>query len=222
MEVLTRLRGRPAGAFAPFVLAAALFGLITAGVLVAGWPGAGWLARADASVLSHITAVRGPVLTPMARTATELGTGPVVYGVLVACGLLAWRITGRLAPSIAAVLVLAAGQVARTGINHLVGRPRPPRELWLVHPAGFAFPSGHSATATIGYGLAALLLARAAPAPAARRAAAGLAALVAVCVGLSRCYLGVHWPSDVLGGWMFGLAWLALAWAGADRYRRAP
>lgn len=81
----------------------------------------------------------------------------------------------------------------------------------------FAFPSGHAANSLIVYGLLALVLTR----PGAQRASALLAAVVlAALIGLSRVLLGVHWPSDVIGGWAFGTAWLLLSWEVGRRWAR--
>ncbi|MFH1177850.1 MAG: phosphatase PAP2 family protein [Acidobacteriota bacterium] len=97
-------------------------------------------------------------------------------------------------------------------IKYAVARPRP--VLWetLVHPSGFSFPSGHALASATFYPLLAWGLLRR------RRVATGVAyaigALFALFVGFGRLYLGVHWPSDVLAGWLLGFVQSALvvAW----------
>lgn len=165
----------------------------------------------DPRLLHDVTAHRTAVLTPLAKLATFLGTGPVVYGLLIAAGLLVWRRTRRPWPLALAVGWLAVGQLVRLVLNRAVGRPRPPAALHLVAAHGFAFPSGHTTTATMAYGLLAVLVVLLLPA--ARRWAGLGAVVLAAAVGVSRVYLGVHWPTDVLGGWALGVAWLALAGA---------
>ncbi|WP_198545971.1 phosphatase PAP2 family protein [Actinacidiphila yeochonensis] len=86
---------------------------------------------------------------------------------------------------------------------------RPPAADWAAHAAGYAFPSGHTSSSAVAAGLLAWGLLRALP-PAAGRAGAALCVLAAVAVGCTRVYLGVHWPSDVIGGWLFAGCWLAL------------
>jgi undecaprenyl-diphosphatase len=162
----------------------------------------------DPRLLGDVIARRSAVLTPLAKITTFLGTGPVVYGLLILTGVLLWRRTRNWQPLVLAVSWLAAGQLVRLALNRSVGRPRPPAALHLVLAHGFAFPSGHTTTATIGYGLLAVLAAMLLSWG--RRWFPAVAVVLAVLVGLSRVYLGVHWPTDVLGGWALGVGWLAL------------
>jgi undecaprenyl-diphosphatase len=89
----------------------------------------------------------------------------------------------------------------------LFARARPSFPYTLAALPSPAFPSGHAMNAVIVWGLLAVVAAR--RFPAARRLAIAAAGLLAVAAGLSRVYLGVHWPSDVLGGWAAGAAILA-------------
>jgi membrane-associated phospholipid phosphatase len=91
-----------------------------------------------------------------------------------------------------------------------VGRPRPAHEFWLTGAGGQSFPSGHTTTATLGYGLLGYLLWRLCWKRWQRLALVGTGLVLAAAVGASRAYLGVHWVSDVVGGWSLGLFWLAL------------
>ncbi|MGW0555950.1 phosphatase PAP2 family protein [Streptomyces sp. NPDC002926] len=160
----------------------------------------------------HVWSVRHrPALAvSLARGITATGTGVFPYACAVAAGLIAGRDTrGRIYAVVGAVGFLALGQAARSGLLHLIGRPRPATADWVTHASSFAFPSGHATTFALMAGLLAWAIAgRARPA----LAYAGCVLLVswAIAVGLSRVYLGVHWPSDVLGGWLFALAWLGL------------
>jgi membrane-associated phospholipid phosphatase len=90
------------------------------------------------------------------------------------------------------------------GIKPLVARARP--ELWprVVSETGYSFPSGHALASATLYPLLARSLARARPDRAV--VAYGLAFVLAVFVSFGRLYLGVHWPTDVLGGWAIGAA----------------
>jgi undecaprenyl-diphosphatase len=123
-------------------------------------------------------------------------------------GAVIWWRQRRWQSALVAVGWLSIGQLVRALINGAVARPRPPPHLQLVHASGYAFPSGHTTTATVGYGLSAMLIAIALPR--ARNWAIATAVVLTIIVGLSRVYLGVHWPTDVLGGWVLGVGWLAV------------
>ena len=102
------------------------------------------------------------------------------------------------------VLSVAAAQVTVQVIKHVVERPRPDAEDQLVHAGGFSFPSGHSATSMAVYATLAFLLIRALD-RGGLRVAVGLAGgAVVLAIGLSRIFLGVHYPTDVLAGWLTG------------------
>jgi membrane protein DedA with SNARE-associated domain len=167
------------------------------------------IALSDRRWLNEIIAHRADWITPIAKMVTAVGTGPMLYTALALSGLFFWYRTRAWRLPVLAVVTLAVGQLARDVINHGLAVPRPPTSLWLVRVSGYAFPSGHTTSSTIGYGLITLLLIRVDPPRRWLYGACG--GLVVIAVGLSRLYLGVHWPSDVLGGWAFGVAWLALA-----------
>ncbi|MFI8454783.1 phosphatase PAP2 family protein [Kitasatospora sp. NPDC085464] len=158
---------------------------------------------------------RPAVARSSAVALTRLGSAVVPYLLALAAGAVSVRATPaprpvrRTALQLAApVLWLIAGQLLRLGVMHACGRPRPPQAEWATDASGFSFPSGHSFTSAVSSGLLALAVARAHPAAA--RAAAGWAAVFTLVVGLSRIYLGVHWPLDVLGSWLLAAGWLAI------------
>ena len=108
------------------------------------------------------------------------------------------------------IFLAAAGilsPLANMGLKELVARPRPDAALALVEETGYAFPSNHVVFTMAFYGALIYLLSqwRAFPArPALRLAIQGLLGLLILTVGASRVYLGAHWPSDVIGGFLFG------------------
>ncbi|MGW1029605.1 phosphatase PAP2 family protein [Streptomyces sp. NPDC002577] len=164
----------------------------------------------DQAAHSWALAHRPPVALALARGITGTGTGVFPYVVAVAAGVCAGRSTReRLSAAAGALAVLAAGQLVRTGLMELFARARPARTDWATHASGFAFPSGHATTSALAAGLVCWAVTRRAG-----RALARTACTLAVCwaaaVGLTRVYLGVHWASDVVGGWLFGAAWLGL------------
>jgi undecaprenyl-diphosphatase len=99
-------------------------------------------------------------------------------------------------------------------------RPRPDLVPYgsIVHTA--SFPSGHSMMAAVAYLSLGVLVARTLPQRRLKVYVLSLAALVTILVGASRVYLGVHWPTDVLAGWLAGVAWACLCMLGARRLAR--
>ncbi|MFE3887281.1 phosphatase PAP2 family protein [Streptomyces lydicus] len=165
----------------------------------------------ERAALHWSTAHHGEPLRSLARALTATGSGPVPYLLAVLAGLLAGRGTaGRLRAVICAVAVLAVGQAIRYGLMELLARPRPPAEDWAAHASGYAFPSGHATTSALAAGILAWGIARRAR-PAAARTWWAVLALWAAGVGLTRVYLSVHWPGDVLAGWLLAATLLALA-----------
>lgn len=144
--------------------------------------------------------------TPLARNAilfTELGGGLVLTLMALLAGVyLAIRRRRRAA---LLLFMIFAGRLVVELMKIIVDRPRPGVSPHLVAVTGNSFPSGHAANAMITYLAIALLL------PVAQRnraIAVGIGLAVALQVGVSRVMLGVHWPSDVIGGWAFALAWI--------------
>jgi len=186
--------------------------------------GAGWLfggvaedvtdregiALADPGWLHDLVGLRTPWLTDVARAVTDLGQGVLLYPALAVVGLLALRRLGQRRWLVAGLVGLATGQLVRWSVMTSVGRPRPAHEFWLTGAGGQSFPSGHTTTATLGYGLLGYLLWRLCRKRWQRLVLVGTGLVLATAVGASRAYLGVHWVSDVVGGWSLGLFWLAL------------
>lgn len=142
---------------------------------------------------------------------TALGSGTILTCVVVAVvGLL---LVERL--WLTAALVLAAtllGSAIAGQAKYWVGRPRPELVDHLVQVTGLSFPSGHATNSAIIYLTMAGLVAQVAHGRAVRRYVLGLAVTLVGAIGVSRVYLGVHWPSDVLAGWCAGTGWAALWW----------
>lgn len=87
-------------------------------------------------------------------------------------------------------------------------RPRPEVVPHLMRSLSPSFPSGHSATSAIVYLLVADVISRSVPNRSLQLFTFAFAILITTAVGISRVYLGVHWPTDVLGGWLIGVTWV--------------
>ncbi|HEX8645536.1 MAG TPA: phosphatase PAP2 family protein [Thermoleophilaceae bacterium] len=137
--------------------------------------------------------------------------------VLIAVALLAalgLALRGRWRSAMALIAAYAVTDLTVAVVKLVVERPRP--EANLTDAGGFSFPSGHSAMSMAVYGCLAFALARACRGfPRAACAIAG--ATLVVAIGLSRIYLGVHYPSDVLAGWTTGAAIVIAVWLAGSR-----
>ncbi|MQY34262.1 hypothetical protein SRB17_22280 [Streptomyces sp. RB17] len=163
----------------------------------------------DQGLLSWSVGHRPPVAVAAARGLTDTGTGVVPYVLVVLAGLIAGR-TGRqrLGAALLAAVCLGAGQAVRYGVMELVARTRPPRYDWQTHASGWSFPSGHTTTAALTAGL--LITALYLRAPRGRTVLCLLVACWGAGVGLTRVFLGVHWFTDVVGGWLLAVGWLGV------------
>lgn len=155
----------------------------------------------DAPVIDVVTALGVPVAAWEALTFLG-GSLLIALGVLLVLALLAARRVG-LAMAVGVALLLAT--FATDNIKELVARPRPPGDP-LAPAVGYSFPSGHTLESTVTYGLIALAAWRSRLPSALRRGAVVAAFALPFFIGLSRIALGVHYPSDVLAGWLGGAA----------------
>jgi undecaprenyl-diphosphatase len=158
----------------------------------------------------------GPAWLPAAmRDVTALGSAPVlVFFVLAVAGaLLARRQYHALALLLGATL---GGRLMNVVLKAYFARPRPDLALHLTEVRSMSFPSGHAMDSAVIYRTMAALLARFVQPRNLKVYFLGLAAVLTVMIGLSRVYLGVHYPSDVLAGWVAGLAWATLCWTVAS------
>lgn len=118
-----------------------------------------------------------------------------------------------------ALLLLIAtlgGAALSEGMKLGFNRPRPDLVAHVVETTSMSFPSGHAMLSAATYLTLGALLARAQERRRLRGYVMGAAILITLLIGLSRVYLGVHWPTDVLGGWCLGAAWAMLCWGVAQ------
>lgn len=162
----------------------------------------------DRAGVEAVARLRTDTLTPVMRAVTFLASAPVMLtGVALAAGvLMVW--TRRVSGGVRLVLVVAVGWATVMALKPVFDRDRPSVAMadvlqvgpLVAEPVGASYPSGHTALAT-GLALALVWASRYA-APASRWAVAVTGVLVVLVVGLSRVYLGVHYPTDVLGAVM--------------------
>lgn len=167
----------------------------------------------DQEIYRSLYAGGRPALVLVAHIFTALGEPTVLVGAgFIVAGWLWWRSRARLA--LALLLVVLIGRGLAEVQKFSIERPRPTLDPHLVLVKTWSFPSGHAASSMIFYLTLALALAPVGPW---RRIAAAGAILLSLLIGLSRVMLGVHWPSDVVGGWSFGMLWVLLTLRRAER-----
>lgn len=148
-----------------------------------------------------------PALVVTARIFTALGEPTMLIIAGLVCAWWLWRAgRGRLALVLIAVTMI--GRALAEIQKYSIGRARPSLEPHLVVVRTSSFPSGHATSSMIFFLTIALALT--ARSRWHRVAVAG-AVTLSLLVGLSRVMLGVHWPSDVVGGWAFGALWVLLS-----------
>jgi undecaprenyl-diphosphatase len=169
----------------------------------------------DRSVYQALYSGGHPALILIGRFFTALGdpTVLIIGGFLIGAWL--WR-EGRGRFAVGLLLVVLIGRGLTEAQKYWIARARPDIEPHLVVVKTWSFPSGHATSSMIFY----LVLALAIAPVGRRRIAASAAILLSLLIGLSRVMLGVHWPSDVIGGWCFGLLWVLVTLRPAERLFR--
>ncbi|MBU1315156.1 MAG: phosphatase PAP2 family protein [Alphaproteobacteria bacterium] len=157
-----------------------------------------WLSHA----MNDITALGG---TTVLSLMTVLVTGYLV-------------LARRRKIAIFTLLSVVGGWVLSASLKLGVARPRPDIVPHLVEVHDLSFPSGHAMLSAVTYLTLGALLSRAEPGRITRIYTIGVAVLLTFLIGVSRVFLGVHYPTDVLGGWCAGATWALICWLIARRY----
>jgi membrane-associated phospholipid phosphatase len=144
-----------------------------------------------------------------------------------ASGAVGWLVVrGQRAHAVLVTVTTLGAAVLVPLLKHVVARERPPVADRLAVETSWSYPSGHSLGSTAVLGVLAVVVAARLTRRVFRALVVSAAALLVVAIGVSRVYLGVHWPSDVLAGWLAGGLWLAFCLTLTSRWpgphRRPP
>ena len=171
----------------------------------------------DRSIYEALYAGHRPALLVIAHALTALGEPTVLIGATVFVMIALW-FAGRTRLGLTLLVIAMFGRGLSELQKYWIARARPDIEPHLVLVKTRSFPSGHANSSMIFYLTLALALTAGTRW---RRPAAAAAVLLSLLIGTSRVMLGVHWPSDVIGGWAFGLLWVLLTLRPAERLLRA-
>jgi len=200
-----------AGSAAVALVAGAFFATLSSHVLTSES-----VAAMDAAAFRVALAAHSPWLTGIATVVTTIGNTSVLTMLSILVGLWLARIGSR-RRLVAFAATMIGGSLLNVLLKSSTERPRPTVFEPLVHASGFSFPSGHSMGSmlffgSLGYVLAVTLETH----PAWRISAVVLCLGAAVAIGLSRVYLGVHYLSDVAGGFSAGMCWIGVCIAATE------
>ncbi len=177
--------------------------------VLVGWAaGALWtsvVGSGELEPMRNIAEGRSAGLIAAARLVTWVGSAFVLVPLALACCVVLVR-GGLVREAFAVAASLAGAMLISDAVKLLVSRPRPPVEH-LQAVSGSSFPSGHATQASAFWFSLVLVLPAAGASPRFTRVAGALALTLVLVVALSRVYLGVHYPADVLAGVLLGTGW---------------
>ena len=217
----TRLKAARAFGLAALAIACAVIFIATASLVVGGGTQAfdEAFVRSLRSAADPSTPVGPGWLTPLAHGATELGgTAFLTFATVSLAGWFAMRRQWIF------LAILLAAVLGETLLSHVLkeafDRPRPDIVPHLVEVSSKSFPSGHASSGAAIYLTIAALIAAQLKESRSRVLVFSAAGAAVFAIGASRIYLGVHYPTDIIGGWSLGAAWAAIVWIAARRFAR--
>lgn len=167
------------------------------------------LIRADLRIINLISQLRTPPVNQFMLFITYLAKGEIItvavlFSLIILFLLRKWSYFRSL------LIFVLGGELFVWIIKNIVERPRPPLSEALITETSYSFPSGHSFVAIAFYGLIAFFLFDTFKKKYLKLLTLILGFILIILIGISRIYLGAHWPSDVLASYASGLAWLSI------------
>lgn len=197
---VARIAGASAAAVSAFLFA-----------LLAGAISAGATNSADAAIRTGINALSSDILTWLAFALSFVGSTPIWLSITIVAAVVFWRLELRRA-AVDLTIVMAGAVVLGNLLKLVFARVRP-EVFYGVAPPTYSFPSGHALYAACLYGALACLIADRVAGQVYGAALWVSGILLAGAIGLSRIYLGVHYPSDIAGGFLVAIFWVGLVTA---------
>ena len=159
----------------------------------------------------------GPLwLQVAARDVTGLGS-PAVLTLITAAALGFLALKRQWRAALFVLVSICGGTAVSFALKDLIQRPRPDFVAAVAQTQTYSFPSGHAFLSAVTFLTLGTLLARVQHQAEVKIYLLSVAIAITVLVGVSRVYIGVHWPTDVLAGWCAGASWAILCWLIAER-----
>lgn len=155
--------------------------------------------------------IGGPVAEETARDITALGS-TAILGLITGIAVVFMVLDGKKHMAFFTLVSIVSGTLVSDVFKDIFQGPRPEIVPHLAYASNTSFPSGHSMMSAVVYLTLGALLARSHERRAVKVFFLLVAVLLLLMVGVSRVYLGVHWPTDVLAGWTAGAVWALLCW----------
>ena len=200
-----------------FVLSILAAGIIVVAVIIAfinftARLQGGELTNFDAEISNWFHSFRNNTLNPVVRFITELGDVTAYVIIIPIIALLQYRSNKNWQHSIESMIILVSCFLLNVGLKFYFARARPDASLHLVELSehSFSYPSGHTMTATAFYGFLIYLCVHYIRTSWIKISSIVFLLMIILSVGMSRIYLGAHYPTDVSAGFLVGLIWVLI------------
>lgn len=176
--------------------------------LIALWVSDHQMRHFDNKIMTDLQQLESPAMTRFMKFFTMIGSGIPVVIIIVIVMLVLHRVLGHRRELLFLAIAVLGSVLLNTLLKLLFQRARPEINR-IIEANGYSFPSGHSMTAFSMYAALAFLVWKHIPSRLGRLLLIVLSSLLILMIGTSRIYLGVHYPSDVLGGYFMSGCWMA-------------
>jgi undecaprenyl-diphosphatase len=180
------------------------------------------LAAFDPELTTDVLGIRTAPLTVVARALTFIADVPVLSVLILLTAFVLWRRTRTWRAPGLLLTAMIGSAVLTYGLKLIVERRRP-GAAYVLGPVdtSYGFPSGHTLNSAVFFGVLAMVVCTGLRSRLARVGVVVVAVLLSAGIGVSRLYLGYHWATDVLAGWLIAMSWLAVVGTGAWIVRRS-
>lgn len=176
------------------------------------------IVKFDRTIISFITGFESPTLTQIMKVFTFIGSSKAIAFIVLIASFFLYKVLKHRFELILFIGVMIGANFLFASLKLLFHRARPDFHR-LIEVGGYSFPSGHATNAMALYGILAFLLWRHIPTHLGRMILIFVSSLMIVTIGVSRIYLGVHYPSDIMAGYFISGFWITLAIWFFQRYK---